>query len=215
MVLSASALGAQKHTLDVKVTRVIDGDTLVTIDSNRLEHKIRLAGIDAPEKNQAFGNRSRQNLSKMVAGKAARLEWTRQDRYGRIVAFLVVTEPTQCGAIPCPTEPLDVNLAQVSSGFAWHDKFYEKEQSRSDRLTYANAEAAAREARFGLWADSSPVSPADFRKGLTGGSVKKSRNNICHDPGMFTYGSVQKFESFPTLEACVASGGRLPRNVSR
>ncbi len=58
-----------------------------------------------------------------------------------------------------------MNLAQVSAGFAWHYKQYEKEQSKQDRLAYAIAEQHAREQKLGLWRDANPVPPWEWRHG--------------------------------------------------
>jgi endonuclease YncB( thermonuclease family) len=204
------ALTAEQHALDVRVTQIIDGDTIEAIDSNRLKHRIRLAGIDAPEKDQAFGDRSRQNLAKLLAGKVVRIEWTVQDRYGRFVAIVWLPTPEVCERPMCIDGRLDVNLTQVVDGFAWHFKEYEQEQNRSDRLIYSSAEQSARVSQTGLWRDPDPTPPWNFRRGLKDGPVKKSRNDICHEPGMSMYGSVKNFESFATLAECLASGGRLP-----
>ena len=215
LAVSAAAFGAEKHTLDVRVIRITDGDTLVAIDSNRIEHNIRLIGIDAPEKNQAFGNRSRQSLANLASGKDVNIEWSKKDRYGRLIAYVRLGNTGPCEPPACQAGILEVNLAQVAGGFAWHDKEYERDQRPRDRTLYSRAEQAARAAKLGLWIDTQPVAPWDFRHGLTNGPVKKSRQGICHDPGMSSYGSVRNFASFPTLDACIASGGRLPRNASR
>jgi endonuclease YncB( thermonuclease family) len=64
---------------------VDDDDTLTVLDANKVQYKIRLAGIDATEKDQPFGSRSKQSLSNAVMGKPVRIEWKKQDRYGRLV----------------------------------------------------------------------------------------------------------------------------------
>jgi endonuclease YncB( thermonuclease family) len=68
-----------------KVVAVTDGDTIKILDNNNLQHKIRLTGIDAPEKAQPFGNASRKHLAFMVAGKDVRIETSKSDRYGRVL----------------------------------------------------------------------------------------------------------------------------------
>ncbi len=79
------SLAASADTLTGKVVKITDGDTLTILDANYKEHKIRLAGIDAPERKQAYGLASRKHLASIVAGKQVRVEYQKRDRYGRIV----------------------------------------------------------------------------------------------------------------------------------
>lgn len=123
---------------DGRVVGISDGDTVTVLDANKRQHKIRLSGIDAPESGQAFGNRSKQALSDCAFGKAATITGDKTDRYGRTIAKLTV------GGIDC-------NLKQIERGMAWHYKKYELEQPPGERKTYAAAEAAARDAKVGLW----------------------------------------------------------------
>ena len=125
-----------------------------------MQHKIRLAAIDAPELRQAFGTRSRQSLAGMVHGQTVLIEWDKYDRYGRIVGKVFSVAP--CNAAPCPLAQ-EANLAQVRAGTAWHYKQYAHEQSREDRVGYAAAEIQARAAKCGLWADPAPVPPWEWR----------------------------------------------------
>lgn len=135
-----------------KVVGVIDGDTVIVLDSDNISYKVRLSGIDAPERKQAFGTRSRQHLSQLVFDKSVNIEYEKKDKYGRFV-----------GKVLHATK--DVNLAQVAAGMAWHYKHYEKEQSTIDRQEYAAVEEKARKGRIGLWTDSAPVPPWQYRKG--------------------------------------------------
>src|SRR5512145_2571370 len=80
------AVSAQGAELEGKVVGVSDGDTVTVLDATRTQHKVRVAGIDAPEKGQDFGQRSKESLSGLVFGKTVRLEWSKEDRYGRKVA---------------------------------------------------------------------------------------------------------------------------------
>ena len=75
-----------------KVVRVVDGDTLYVLDANYKEHKIRLAGIDAPERKQAYGLASRKHLASIVAGQQVTVEYQKRDRYGRILGKVWVGE---------------------------------------------------------------------------------------------------------------------------
>lgn len=133
-----------------QVVGVTDGDTITVLDDQRTQHKIRLAGIDAPEKAQAFGQRSKEALSALVFGRRVTVETGKQDRYRRTVGKVII-------------DGRDANLAQVVAGMAWHYKKYEGEQSPSDRLLYADAEREAREVRRGLWLDAEPTAPWDWR----------------------------------------------------
>jgi endonuclease YncB( thermonuclease family) len=147
-------------TIDGQVVGVTDGDTITVLDSQRTQHKIRLAGIDAPEKAQAFGQRSKEHLSSLVFGKLVTVETEKLDRYGRTVGKVVI-------------EGRDANLAMVVDGLAWHYKKYESEQSPSDRLLYAAAEREAREARRGLWRDVDPTAPWDHRSEIRNAREKR------------------------------------------
>ncbi|HVN43458.1 MAG TPA: thermonuclease family protein [Steroidobacteraceae bacterium] len=204
---------ANPPPLEGRVIHVADGDTVTVLDPDHRQHRVRLFGIDAPEHDQPFGTRARQNLADLVLGKDVRVAWRKRDRYGRIVGQIWVAAPdARCDSPPasCP-KALDANLAQLTAGLAWHYKHYEREQSPQDRSRYASAEEEARARKIGLWADRDPVAPWDWRHGTAASVVKKSsRSGICHVPGSSGYSSVRYFTTYPTLEACLASGGRLP-----
>jgi endonuclease YncB( thermonuclease family) len=142
-----SSLG-YADTLSGRVVRVIDGDTLVVLDASKTQQKIRLQGIDAPERRQAFGTRSKAHLSDLVAGQVVVVEYSDLDRYRRILGKVLL-------------DGEDINLEQISSGLAWHYKKYEREQSPSDRIIYSDAEREARKQKLGLWHDPHPVPPWD------------------------------------------------------
>lgn len=147
-----SANPAIAATLAGRVVGLSDGDTVTVLDERNVQHKIRLAGIDAPEKRQDYGNKSRQYLATLVFDKHVSVEWDKHDRYGRVLGKVVVNGR-------------DANLAMVSAGLAWHYKRYEKEQSVSDRRAYAEVESQARAERRGLWQLPKPVPPWDYRRG--------------------------------------------------
>jgi endonuclease YncB( thermonuclease family) len=150
LVLASTLLCAHAATITGRVVGVADGDTVTVLDDSNTQHKIRLAGIDAPEKKQAFGQRSKQSLSDLVFNKQVTVETDKKDKYRREVGKILLTGQ-------------DVNLEQVTRGFAWHYKQYEQEQSPNDRKLYDFAEKEARAARRGLWADADPLPPWDFR----------------------------------------------------
>jgi endonuclease YncB( thermonuclease family) len=149
--LGLVAVIATAGTLSGKVVGISDGDTVTVLDAERRQHRIRLAGIDAPEKRQPFGQRSKEHLSRLVFGREVVVEIGKTDRYGREVGRIL-------------TGGLDANLEQVREGFAWHYKAYAREQSTSDRRQYAEAEEGARTSTRGLWRDVSPVPPWEWRR---------------------------------------------------
>lgn len=138
-------------TISGKVVSVADGDTITVLDDSNTQHKIRLAGIDAPEKKQPFGNVSKQSLSELVYGKQVSVDYNKQDRYGRTVGKVII-------------DGIDVNLEQVKRGLAWFYKKYQNEQPLKDRLDYLQAQEDAEKTKVGLWVDSDPIAPWDFRR---------------------------------------------------
>jgi Micrococcal nuclease (thermonuclease) homologs len=142
---------AATDSLSGRIVSVADGDTVTLLDANLRQHRIRLSGIDAPEKRQPFGHRSRLHLGTLVFGRQVTADCPKTDRYKRAVCRIEV-------------DGIDANLAQVEAGMAWHYKAYSREQSPADRWRYAKAEDRARDARQGLWADRAPMAPWDFRK---------------------------------------------------
>ncbi len=155
------SLAAFADSLTGKVIKITDGDTLYVLDGNYEQHKIRLAGIDAPERKQAYGLASRKHLASIVAGKQVTVEYQKRDRYGRIVGKVLL-------------DGVDACLGQVKAGFAWHYKKYQHEQSPEDRQLYADAEIRARNERLGLWRENNPNPPWEHRrlyKSLTNSAV--------------------------------------------
>lgn len=138
-------------TMEAVVVGVTDGDTVTVLDANKVQQKVRLAGIDAPERRQAFGARARQVLAGFVFKKAVKVDWYKRDRYGRLIGKVLV-------------DGRDVGLELIEAGLAWHYKAYEREQSAADRRDYADAERRARNMRAGLWTDSDPVPPWEYRR---------------------------------------------------
>ncbi|MES9897708.1 MAG: thermonuclease family protein [Sedimenticola sp.] len=116
-VLLLISFTTQSDTITGKVTRIVDGDTLVFLDQEKQQHRVRLAGIDTPERKQPFGKRATENQAQLAGNKHARLEWEKRDRYNRVIGKVLV------GGV-------DINLQQVRDGLAWHYKRYAREQSR-------------------------------------------------------------------------------------
>jgi len=132
------------------VVGVTDGDTVKVLDKRKVLHKIRLAGIDAPEKRMRYGQRAKQRLSDMVYRRSVIVVARNKDRYGRTIGKIVV-------------DGRDANLAMIEAGLAWHYKRYSKQQSPGDRIRYAQAETNARRQGVGLWAQPQPTPPWEWR----------------------------------------------------
>ena len=142
---------ANAKTIEGLVVGVADGDTITVLDQQKNTYKIRLQGIDAPEKKQAFGEKSKQSLHDLVHSKQVRIEYDKEDKYGRIVGKVTV-------------EDVDVCLQQLVLGMAWHYKKYQNEQSVSDRALYSETELTSQSLKLGLWTDDTPMPPWEFRK---------------------------------------------------
>lgn len=140
-------------TLEGRVVGVTDGDTITILDASNVQYKIRLAGIDAPEKKQAYGNMSKKSLSDLVFGKLVVVDYNKHDRYGRIVGKVIV-------------DGNDVNLEQVRRGLAWYFKKYKNELVLDERLAYLHAEEGARNDGLGLWVQPNALPPWEFRRPL-------------------------------------------------
>ena len=140
---------AQSPTLTGKVVAVEDGDSITILDKKKHQHKIELAGIDAPEDGQAFALKAQAFLSEQVMGQMVVVEGQRYDRNGRLIGKLLISGR-------------DMNLEMLISGFAWHYKEYAAEQSDRDRQLYESAEFYARKSKFNLWSDAAPVAPWQF-----------------------------------------------------
>jgi endonuclease YncB( thermonuclease family) len=144
-----------------KVVAVTDGDTIKILDENLVQHKVRLTGIDAPEKAQPFGHASRKHLASIVAGRDVRVETTGRDRYGRVLGKVWV-QPLDC---PGCGKTLNANHAQILAGMAWWYRAYAKDQSPQDRGRYESAVNEARKRRLGLWSEPDPIPPWVWRRG--------------------------------------------------
>ncbi|MCR6591200.1 thermonuclease (Snase-like) [Campylobacter insulaenigrae] len=128
--------------VQAKVVEVIDGDTIRVVVNNK-EQKVRLFGIDAPEKNQAYGQISKKFLNAIVLNKEVTLSIKDEDKYGRILAIVYLNDK-------------DINQIMVKNGYAWAYEHY------SD--LYLNMQNIARSAKKGLWEDKNPIEPYKWRK---------------------------------------------------
>lgn len=165
--LAAILMAAHLHSAGLlgEVVGIADGDTVTVLDADKVQHRIRLQGIDAPEKKQAFGQRSKASLSDLVFRQPVRVDWEKRDRYKRIIGKVWVASPdSPCrGAATCPMA-LDASLEQLRVGMAWWYRRYAGEQGAADRARYEDAEREVRERRGGLWRDQAPIAPWDWRR---------------------------------------------------
>lgn len=152
LLISFPTTSVSASTLAGKVIGISDGDTIDVLDSSKTTHRIRLAGIDAPEKAQPFGQRSKEHLSDSVFGKQVEVQGGKIDKYGRTVGKILVNG-------------FDANLEQIRAGFAWHYKAYASEQSADDRSLYLMAEEKARAQHLGLWSEKKQMPPWEWRHG--------------------------------------------------
>jgi len=144
--LTGHAVKVSGEGLTGRVVKVADGDTITILDASKTQHKIRLQGIDAPEKSQAYGDAATRYLAGLVAGRDVRVTWTKRDKYNRILGTVYLDD-------------IEINLEMLKAGYAWHYKRFDSTPA------YAQAESEARAARRGLWAGLDPIPPEQFRHG--------------------------------------------------
>lgn len=132
-----------------RVLSIADGDT-ITVKHKRRKEKIRLYGIDCPEKLQEFGTQAKVRATRLMADQSVSVIPVHRDRYGRIVAYVILEDGT------------NVNYALVSEGMAWWFRKYARKE-----IQFACREIIARTQRKGLWSSDDPVAPWEFRKGVS------------------------------------------------
>lgn len=139
-----------------KVVSVTDGDTIKVLDPGGQQVKVRLYGIDSPEKKQSFGQVATKYTANMIAGKTVEIEEVDRDRYGRIVGIVLI------GGV-------NVNQELVSNGYAW---VYHQYCRRPECQNWQSLEQEAQAKKIGLWADPKPIPPWEWRskKRITGSS---------------------------------------------
>ena len=141
---------APAATLTGRVVGVSDGDTLTLLDAKQVPHKIRIVGIDAPEKKQSFGEKAKSSLSALAYNRTAEADCRKTDRYRRQVCVVFVGGK-------------DVGLEQIKTGMAWWYRQYAKEQTQRERLDSEHAESLANRNRYGLWSGPNPTPPWEWR----------------------------------------------------
>lgn len=138
-------------TITGRVVAIVNGDTIKVQDERHVQHTVRLAGLDAPEKYQKFAQRSDDALRELVFQKAVTVEVGRPGGSPRVGQVLL--------------QGRDVSLELLAGGFGWYDPSRAQDLSAPQRKAYADAAAEARTRRAGLWRDAKPIPPWEYRAG--------------------------------------------------
>lgn len=141
------------------IVRVSDGDTVVLLDEDETQHRVRLDGIDCPEKKQAYGNKATQFVRDKIGNKNATVYYNKKDQYGRILGVVVTQEGE------------NVNELLLANGLAWHYKHY------NDNPIYAQLEQKAKDQRLNIWSEKNPIEPYLFRKMQREKSKQRKESN--------------------------------------
>lgn len=129
----------------VKVVAITDGDTIGVIDAEKRYFKVRLAGIDAPERKQAFSEKNKEALAAKIFEKVVILDDRGKDRYCRTLGVIKL-------------DRRNINGEMVAECWAWQFVRYDKSAELRTAGSYA------RRNRLGLWNDKAPIAPCDYRK---------------------------------------------------
>lgn len=143
IILFSYSLPAQQVT--GKIIKIKDGDTAVLLTQNKEQINIRLNGIDAPEKSQNYGQKSKQYLSDLIFGKQVGVKTHGSDIYGRVLGDIFLSGR-------------NINYEMVRNGYAWMYRKYTNDKNL-DKL-----ELEAKSAKRGLWADPHAIPPWDYRR---------------------------------------------------
>ncbi|TKB07459.1 thermonuclease family protein [Desulforhopalus sp. IMCC35007] len=146
------------YALTGKVVSIADGDTITILDLSNKQHRIRLYGIDTPEKGQPFGNAAKKHTAQLTYKKSATVNAYDTDKYGRTVGVVTV-------------DGTNVNESLIKNGYAWQYRKYCKADFCDEWL---DNEENAKSAKIGLWSDKDPVPPWDWRKGARNSSYQET-----------------------------------------
>jgi endonuclease YncB( thermonuclease family) len=163
LIILTRLLGMLSAALLCLVVGISDGDTLTARCGQPGQYeqvKVRLQGIDAPERKQPFGNRAREVLSELTYMKEAELRCNKIDHYKRHVCSVWIAP----ASTPKGPRTLDAGLAMITTGMAWWYRAYAKEQSAQERGQYEFAEQEAKARKAGLWRDLEPIAPRELRR---------------------------------------------------
>lgn len=152
VVIPSATVEEKTNLIEGKVSLVYDGDTISVTTKDGKIYSIWLKTIDAPESKQNYAKKSRKMLADLIEGKDVKVIIYKKDVYDRYIGTVYYNGQ-------------DVGLRQIEAGMAWHFKQYAYEQNAEERKIYAQAELKARTDKIGLWEDSNPVAPWEFRSG--------------------------------------------------
>lgn len=130
-----------------KVIGISDGDTIKILTEDKQELRIRLNGIDCPEKKQAFGTKAKEFTSDLVFGKNVKVISRGTDRYGRVLGEVILEDGRS------------LNKELLKNGYAWWYEQYAKKE-----IDLKNLQEQARRDSIGLWKDKEAIAPWEFRK---------------------------------------------------
>lgn len=186
-----------------KVINVADGDTVTILTPEKSQVKVRLYGIDTPEKGQAFGSKAADFTKERAALQEVSVLEIDRDRYGRTVG--IVTLPG--GAI--------LNEEIIRAGFAWVYRQYCRQNFCTQ---WAELEREAQASKLGLWADPNPIPPWEWRHGGSGKAKDATTNSsvaafhgntqsrVFHSPGCPHYNCKNCTENFNLRDDAVRAG---------
>lgn len=151
LLLVLQPAAAAGYALSGKVVEVVDGDTITVRVGVRVLHHVRLAWIDAPEKKQPYGQRSKQYLTELIYDRNVVLDCAHRERNPLEVCVVSL-------------DGRNINLEQVRAGMAWWYRTEATNQSEELRASYEAAELEARTEHAGLWADAEATAPWEWRR---------------------------------------------------
>ena len=145
VLLNYFFLVSHAQVLQGKVVRIADGDSFTLLTEGKMQVRVRMHGIDAPENGQAYSQVSKQYLGNLIFNQKVTIEVKSRDKYRRVVGMVIVGDK-------------NINEIMLAEGYAWHFIRYDKNKA------WANLQDQARRAKKGLWRDANPVAPWDYRK---------------------------------------------------
>lgn len=152
ILIAFLASAVQAETINGRIDRIVDGDSLILTDTTHHQWQIRLLGIDAPELTQAFGQNAKTALAAVAMSQSGSADCRLESRPNAPRCIVRV-------------DGKDIGLEMVRAGMAWWDRQNSAQQATDERAAYEHAEFLAKIHRFGLWNDKNPTPPWEWRRG--------------------------------------------------